>query len=49
MSKIKEKFSELQARDEKALISYIMAGFPNDKSTISIVRGLVKGGVDIIS
>ena len=25
-----------------------MAGFPNEKSTISTVRGLVKGGVDII-
>ena len=48
MSNIKEKFAELQARKEKALISYIMAGFPNEKSTISVVRGLVKGGVDII-
>ncbi len=48
MSKIKEKFKELQERNEKALISYIMAGFPNEKSTISVVRGLVKGGVDII-
>lgn len=48
MSKIKEKFEELQERNEKALISYIMAGFPNEKSTISVVRGLVKGGVDII-
>ncbi|NNL59646.1 MAG: tryptophan synthase subunit alpha [Nitrosopumilus sp.] len=48
MSKIKEKFAELQTRKEKALISYIMAGFPNEKSTISVVRGLVKGGVDII-
>ena len=48
MSKIKEKFAELESRKEKALISYIMTGFPNDKSTISIVRGLVKGGVDII-
>lgn len=48
MSKIKEKFAELQIRKEKALISYIMAGFPNEKSTLSVVRGLVKGGVDII-
>lgn len=48
MSRIKEKFSELQARNQKALISYIMAGFPNEKATISTIRGLVKGGVDII-
>ena len=48
MSKIKEKFAELEAKNQKALISYIMAGFPNEKSTISTVKGLVKGGVDII-
>jgi tryptophan synthase alpha chain len=48
MSRIKEKFAELEAKNQKALISYIMAGFPNDKATISTVKGLVKGGVDII-
>ena len=48
MSRIKEKFKELEKRNEKALISYIMLGFPNEKATMSTVRGLVKGGVDII-
>ncbi|MDH3311744.1 MAG: tryptophan synthase subunit alpha [Nitrosopumilus sp.] len=48
MSKIKEKFAELERKNQKALISYIMAGFPNEKATISTVRGLVKGGIDII-
>ena len=48
MSKIKAKFTELEAKDQKALIAYIMAGFPNEKTTIATVRGLVKGGVDII-
>ncbi|MFQ5781787.1 MAG: tryptophan synthase subunit alpha [Nitrosopumilus sp.] len=48
MSKIKEKFKELESRNQKALIAYIMAGFPNDKATITTVRGLVKGGADII-
>ena len=48
MTRIKEKFAELEGKKEKALISYIMAGFPNEKATISTVRGLVKGGVDII-
>ncbi|MCV0409819.1 tryptophan synthase subunit alpha [Nitrosopumilus sp.] len=48
MSKIKEKFMELEKKNQKALISYIMAGFPNEKATISTVRGLVKGGADII-
>ena len=48
MTRIKEKFAELQSKNQKALISYIMTGFPNEKATISTVRGLVKGGVDII-
>ena len=48
MSRIKEKFSDLDAKNQKALIAYIMAGFPNEKATMSAVRGLIKGGVDII-
>ncbi len=48
MSRIKEKFSDLEAKNEKALISYIMAGFPNEQATMSAVKGLVKGGADII-
>ena len=48
MSKIKEKFAELERKNQKALISYIMVGFPDERDTISIVRGLVKGGADII-
>jgi tryptophan synthase alpha chain len=48
MSRIKEKFAELDAKNEKALIAYIMVGFPNEKATLTTVRGLVKGGADII-
>jgi len=48
MSRIKEKFAELKGKNEKALISYIMVGFPNQRATLSAVKGLVKGGTDII-
>jgi tryptophan synthase alpha chain len=48
MSRIKNKFQDLRSKKEKALIAYIMAGFPSEKDTISAVRGLVKGGADII-
>jgi len=48
MSRIKEKFAELKAKNEKALISYIMVGFPNQRATLSAVKGLVTGGTDII-
>jgi len=48
MPKIQDKFKELKSKNEKALISYIMTGFPNEHTTLSIVRGLVNGGTDII-
>ena len=48
MSKIKNKFLQLKKKKERALIAYIMAGFPNEKTTMSAVKGLVKGGADII-
>lgn len=48
MSRIKDKFQELGSKKQKALIAYVMAGFPSESGTISAVRGLVKGGADII-
>ena len=48
MSRIKNKFQDLRSKKEKALIAYIMTGFPSERDTISAVRGLVKGGADII-
>ena len=48
MSRIKEKFSELKGKKEKALVSYIMTGYPSENATLLAVRGLVSGGADII-
>ena len=48
MSRIKEKFSELKSKKEKALVSYIMVGYPSESATLSAISGLVKGGADII-
>lgn len=48
MSRIKEKFAELATKKEKALIAYIMVGYPNEKATIAVIRGLIRGGADII-
>lgn len=48
MSRIKNKFLELKQKKEKALIAYIMVGYPNEKSTLSAINGLIKGGADII-
>lgn len=48
MSKIKDKFFELKSKNQKALIAYVVAGYPNENGTLSAIRGLVKGGADII-
>jgi tryptophan synthase alpha chain len=48
MSRIQDKFLELKSKNQKGLIAYIMAGYLDDKGTISTMRGLVKGGADII-
>ena len=45
---VQDKFTELKSKNEKALIAYFMGGYPNEKDTISAIRGAVKGGVDII-
>jgi len=48
MSRIQDKFKEIYSKNEKALIGYLMTGYPNEKDTISAIHGLIKGGVDII-
>jgi tryptophan synthase alpha chain len=48
MSKIKNKFLELRSKNQKALIAYVVAGYPSVDDTLSVIRGLVKGGADII-
>ncbi len=48
ISRIQAKFNELAAKKEKALITYVMAGYPNQASTLAAVRGLISGGADII-
>ncbi|MCZ7356670.1 MAG: tryptophan synthase subunit alpha [Candidatus Methanoperedens sp.] len=46
--KISEKFRELEARKEGALIAYICAGDPTPVATKEYVTALVRGGADII-
>lgn len=47
-SNIKSKFQEIRKKKEKALIAYTMVGYPSEKATMSVIRGLVKGGADVI-
>jgi tryptophan synthase alpha chain len=48
MSRIDAKFAELKAAGRKAFVSYVMAGDPNYDTSLEIVKGLPKAGVDII-
>ena len=46
--RISETFGRLSGRGERALITYVMAGYPDYDSSMAAVRGLVRGGADII-
>ena len=48
MSLIKDCFSELQRNQKKALITFITAGDPFVKDTVSLMHALVDGGADIV-
>lgn len=48
MSRISETFQRLADTNQKALVSYVMAGYPDAERTVSAVRGLIAGGTDII-
>lgn len=46
--RIAERFKDLDSKGEKALISYVMSGFPTERSSVAAIRGLIEGGADII-
>ena len=48
MSRIAATLSALQAQGRKALIPYIMTGFPEAQCTPSLMHAMVAAGVDII-
>jgi len=48
MSRIKTTLDALQAQKRKALIPYVMAGFPNADITTALMHGMVESGADII-
>ncbi len=47
-NRISEKFSELAKKGESALICYIVAGYPDTRTSKQVINALVKGGADII-
>ncbi len=48
MSKIERKFKELCTRGHKALVSYLMVGYPDYKTSLEAFRRVLEGGTDIL-
>ena len=48
MTRIDAKFAALKADGRKAFVSYVMAGDPDYATSLDVVKGLPKAGVDII-
>jgi tryptophan synthase alpha chain len=48
MTRIKEKYAELKNNNKKAFTSYICAGDPDYKTSLSILKNLPQAGADII-
>jgi tryptophan synthase alpha chain len=48
MSRIAQKFAELQAQGRKALIPFVTAGYPYADITPELMHGMVAGGADVI-
>ncbi len=48
MSRIDAKFAALKAEGRKAFVAYVMAGDPDYATSLRIMQGLPKAGVDVI-
>lgn len=48
MTRIDAKFADLNARGQKAFVAYIMAGDPDESTSLEVMKGLPAAGVDVI-
>ena len=48
MSRIQQRFADLQSRHRKALIPYITAGDPQPDVTVPLMHALVAAGADLL-
>ncbi|HEX6647318.1 MAG TPA: tryptophan synthase subunit alpha [Nitrososphaeraceae archaeon] len=47
-NRIVSKFNELKSKNQKALICYLVAGYPDIRTSERIITSLINGGADII-
>ncbi|WP_299351585.1 tryptophan synthase subunit alpha [uncultured Shimia sp.] len=48
MTRIDQKFADLNAAGKKAFVAYVMAGDPDYDTSLEVVKGLPAAGVDVI-
>ncbi|MBL6428612.1 MAG: tryptophan synthase subunit alpha [Maritimibacter sp.] len=48
MTRIDDKFAALRAEGKKAFVAYLMAGDPDAATSMEVMKGLPRAGVDII-
>ncbi|MEE2828113.1 MAG: tryptophan synthase subunit alpha [Myxococcota bacterium] len=48
MSRIGERFADLQGRSRKAFVPYITAGFPSLETSLALARMLERNGADVL-
>ncbi|MDO5622046.1 MAG: tryptophan synthase subunit alpha [Paracoccus sp. (in: a-proteobacteria)] len=48
MTRIEQRFTQLQEQGKKAFVAYIMADDPDAETALTVMRGLPAAGVDII-
>ena len=48
MGRIADRFARLREENRKAFVAYVMAGDPDEATSLEVVRGLPGAGVDVI-
>ncbi len=48
MGRLRERFEHLKAKGEKALVSYLMVGYPDYETSIKAFHAVLEGGTDIL-
>ncbi|AAC07458.1 tryptophan synthase subunit alpha [Aquifex aeolicus] len=48
MGRISDKFTELKEKREKALVSYLMVGYPDYETSLKAFKEVLKNGTDIL-
>ncbi|MGO1119898.1 tryptophan synthase subunit alpha [Rhodovibrionaceae bacterium A322] len=47
-TRLEQRFADLKAQDKGGLVTFMTAGYPDEKTTLDILKGLPAAGVDVI-